>query len=64
MAFVGRITRQKGVAHLVKAAQDFDPDIQLVLCAGAPDTKEIAEETEGLVDKPKFMVARVSTSPS
>lgn len=51
VAFVGRITRQKGVPHLVKAAQDFDPDIQLVLCAGAPDTKEIAEETQGLVDK-------------
>ncbi|WKK61292.1 glycosyltransferase [Corynebacterium sp. P3-F1] len=51
VAFVGRITRQKGVPHLVKAAQDFDPDIQLILCAGAPDTKEIAEETQGLVDK-------------
>ena len=51
VAFVGRITRQKGVPHLVKAAQDFDPGIQLILCAGAPDTKEIAEEMEGLVDK-------------
>ena len=51
VAFVGRITRQKGVPHLVKAAQEFDPDIQLILCAGAPDTKEIAEETQGLVDK-------------
>ncbi len=51
VAFVGRITRQKGVPHLVKAAQDFDQDIQLILCAGAPDTKEIAEETQGLVDK-------------
>ena len=55
VAFVGRITRQKGVPHLVKAAQDFDPDIQLILCAGAPDTKEIAEETEGLVDKLRTM---------
>ena len=55
VAFVGRITRQKGVPHLVKAAQDFDPDIQLILCAGAPDTKEIAEETEGLVDKLREM---------
>ena len=55
VAFVGRITRQKGVPHLVKAAQDFDPDIQLILCAGAPDTKEIAEETEGLVDKLRAM---------
>ena len=53
VAFVGRITRQKGVAHLLKAAQAFDEDIQLILCAGAPDTKEIAAETEGLVDKLK-----------
>ena len=49
-AFVGRITRQKGVPHLLKAAQQFDEDIQLILCAGAPDTEEIAAETEGLVD--------------
>lgn len=49
VAFVGRITRQKGVAHLVRAAQNFDPEIQLVLCAGAPDTPEIAAEIEGLV---------------
>jgi alpha-maltose-1-phosphate synthase len=44
VAFVGRITRQKGVAHLLAAAHDFDPDVQLVLCAGAPDTPEIAAE--------------------
>jgi alpha-maltose-1-phosphate synthase len=44
VAFVGRITRQKGVAHLLAAAHDFDPDAQLVLCAGAPDTPEIAAE--------------------
>jgi starch synthase len=44
VAFVGRITRQKGVAHLLSAAHDFDPDVQLVLCAGAPDTPEIAAE--------------------
>ena len=44
VAFVGRITRQKGVAHLLAAAHDFDPDIQMVLCAGAPDTPEIAAE--------------------
>lgn len=48
-AFVGRITRQKGVEHLIKAARDFDPEIQLVLCAGAPDTPEIAEQVAGLV---------------
>jgi starch synthase len=44
VAFVGRITRQKGVAHLLAAAHDFDPDAQVVLCAGAPDTPEIAAE--------------------
>jgi starch synthase len=47
--FVGRITRQKGVAHLVAAAAAFDPDAQLALCAGAPDTPELAAEiTEGV----------------
>lgn len=49
VAFVGRITRQKGVAHLVAAAHRFDPDIQLVLCAGAPDTPEIAAEVSAAV---------------
>ncbi len=49
VAFVGRITRQKGVKHLVAAAHRFDPDIQLILCAGAPDTPEIAEETAAAV---------------
>jgi starch synthase len=43
-AFVGRITRQKGVPHLLAAAHEFDPEVQLVLCAGAPDTPEIAAE--------------------
>ena len=42
--FVGRITRQKGVGHLVAAAHDIDPEVQVVLCAGAPDTPEIGEE--------------------
>ena len=49
VAFVGRITRQKGVEHLLKAVRKFDRDIQLVLCAGAPDTPEIAARTEALV---------------
>jgi starch synthase len=49
VAFVGRITRQKGVAHLVAAAHRFDPEVQLVLCAGAPDTPEIAEEVASAV---------------
>ena len=47
--FVGRITRQKGLAHLLNAAAAFDPAIQLILCAGAPDTAEIAAETEQAV---------------
>ncbi|BAX93911.1 capsular glucan synthase [Mycobacterium shigaense] len=49
VAFVGRITRQKGVAHLVAAAHHFSPDVQVVLCAGAPDTPEIGEETRAAV---------------
>jgi alpha-maltose-1-phosphate synthase len=44
VVFVGRITRQKGVAHLLRAALRIDPDAQLVLAAGAPDTPEIAGE--------------------
>lgn len=50
VAFVGRITRQKGVSHLVKAAKKFADGVQLVLCAGAPDTPEIAAETKALVE--------------
>ena len=45
--FVGRITRQKGLAHLLRAAKELPG--QLVLCAGAPDTPEIAAETDALV---------------
>ncbi|MFJ9903283.1 glycogen synthase [Streptomyces sp. NPDC101152] len=42
--FVGRITRQKGVPHLLRAVRDIDPAAQVVLCAGAPDTPEIDQE--------------------
>jgi starch synthase len=49
VAFVGRITRQKGVAHLVAAAHRFSPEVQVVLCAGAPDTPEIAAEVGAAV---------------
>ncbi len=44
--FVGRITRQKGIAHLLKAAEQMDPDIPLVLCASSPDTPELGAEVE------------------
>ncbi|MCV7399437.1 glycogen synthase [Mycobacterium fragae] len=49
VGFVGRITRQKGVDHLLAAAQRFTPDAQLVLCAGAPDTPDIAAEVSSAV---------------
>ncbi len=49
VVFVGRITRQKGLGHLIAAAHHIDLDAQIVLCAGAPDTPEIAEETEKAV---------------
>jgi alpha-maltose-1-phosphate synthase len=49
VVFVGRITRQKGLAHLVAAAHRFNPDVQVLLCAGAPDTPEIAEEIAAAV---------------
>ncbi len=48
--FVGRVTRQKGLSHLLAAAPSIDPSAQLVLCAGAPDTPEIAAEIAVLVD--------------
>jgi alpha-maltose-1-phosphate synthase len=44
VAFIGRITRQKGVGHLVAAGHAIDRDAQLVLCAGAPDTPQLADE--------------------
>ena len=47
--FVGRITRQKGIIHLVNAIKYLDEDVQVVLCAGAPDTPEIAKEMEDAV---------------
>ncbi|MFT6065556.1 MAG: glycogen synthase [Paraglaciecola sp.] len=47
--FVGRITRQKGIIHLVNAIKYIDADTQVVLCAGAPDTKEIGKEMEDAV---------------
>jgi starch synthase len=51
VVFVGRITRQKGLPHLLRAALSLDPSVQLVLCAGAPDTEEILAEVTVLVDE-------------
>jgi alpha-maltose-1-phosphate synthase len=51
VVFVGRITRQKGVSLLLRAALDFDPSAQLVLCAGAPDTPEIGAEVAAGVQR-------------
>ncbi|HEU5454848.1 MAG TPA: glycogen synthase [Nocardioides sp.] len=48
--FVGRITRQKGLPYLLRAAAELPPEVQLVLLAGAPDTPEIKAEVEGLID--------------
>jgi starch synthase len=47
--FVGRITRQKGIVHLVRAIESMDTGFQIVLCAGAPDTPEIKAEMESAV---------------
>lgn len=55
LLFVGRIARQKGIIHLVRAIQFMDPGFQIVLCAGAPDTPEIAEEMNNAVKKAKAM---------
>jgi starch synthase len=55
--FVGRITRQKGILHLVRAIRHLQPGVQVVLCAGAPDTDEIAKEMAALVDEAKRAAA-------
>jgi len=49
--FVGRITRQKGIIHLLRAVQYMNPGFQIVLCAGAPDTPEIGREMKEVVAK-------------
>lgn len=49
--FVGRMTRQKGLIHLVNAIKWLDPGMQVVLCAGAPDTEEIAKDTAESVNQ-------------
>jgi alpha-maltose-1-phosphate synthase len=51
--FVGRITRQKGILHLVRALRHVDAGVQVVLCAGAPDTPEIGHEMEQLIERAK-----------
>jgi len=51
--FVGRITRQKGIIHLINAIKYIDENTQIVLCAGAPDTKEIGLEMEQAVNEIK-----------
>jgi starch synthase len=51
VVFVGRITRQKGLPYLLRAARRFAPAAQVVLCAGAPDTPEIAAEVAALTDE-------------
>jgi starch synthase len=57
LLFVGRITRQKGIIHLVNAVKYFSPGIQVVLCAGAPDTEDMGREMLEMVNK-----ARKNTS--
>ncbi len=49
--FVGRVTRQKGLPHLLRAVKELPPEVQVVLCAGSPDTKEIGEEVDSLVEE-------------
>lgn len=55
--FVGRITRQKGIIHLVNAIQHIRAGVQIVLCAGAPDTPEIAAEMAEKVEEAKAKTA-------
>jgi len=53
LLFVGRIARQKGIIHLVRAIEFMDRDFQIVLCAGAPDTPEIETEMKNAIEKAK-----------
>ena len=57
--FVGRITRQKGVTHLVDAIPHLPPQTQVVLCAGAPDTPEIAAEMREKIERVRDLNPRV-----
>ncbi|WP_078946546.1 glycogen synthase [Streptomyces sp. NRRL B-3648] len=61
--FVGRITRQKGVPHLLRAVRDIDPGAQVVLCAGAPDTPEIEREFRELFEELRRVRAGVFWIP-
>ncbi|MEV7758158.1 glycogen synthase [Microbacterium sp. NPDC089180] len=49
VVFVGRITRQKGLPYLLRAVEQLPPDVQVILCAGAPDTPQIMAEVQELV---------------
>jgi alpha-maltose-1-phosphate synthase len=53
LLFVGRIARQKGIVYLVQAIQFMDPGFQIVICAGAPDTPEIAIEMQKAIEQAK-----------
>jgi starch synthase len=57
--FVGRITRQKGVTHLVDAIPHLPPNTQVVLCAGAPDTPEIAAEMREKIERARAVNPRI-----
>ena len=59
VTFVGRITRQKGLPYLLRAAKLLPPDVQLVFLAGAPDTPEIAAEVEALIGELRATRERV-----
>ncbi|MBN1688051.1 MAG: glycogen synthase [Candidatus Omnitrophica bacterium] len=47
--FLGRITKQKGITYLIEAISHMNPDFQVVLCAGAPDTKELADQVHSRI---------------
>ena len=61
VVFVGRITRQKGLPYLLRACAQLPPDVQIVLCAGAPDTPEILAEVEGLMNELRSRSVRASS---
>ena len=63
VVFVGRITRQKGLPLFLRAVAQLPPDVQIVLCAGAPDTPEIQAEVEELVAIARVVARRRRLDP-
>lgn len=63
VVYVGRQARQKGLPHLLRAVRSLPPDVQLVVCAGAADTREVEHEVERLIDELRVTHDRIVWIP-